>query len=32
MQLDFENYSISPIHEKDAWRLCDLIGFKFRKI
>ncbi|AWX44660.1 Ribosomal-protein-alanine N-acetyltransferase [Flagellimonas maritima] len=25
MQIDFENYSISPIQEKDAWRLCDLM-------
>ena len=25
MQLDFENYSIRPIDEKDAWRLCDLM-------
>ncbi|MBS9461138.1 GNAT family N-acetyltransferase [Flagellimonas sp. 389] len=25
MQIDFENYSISPIQEKDAWRLCDFV-------
>jgi len=25
MQIDFENYSISPIQEKDAWRLCDFM-------
>lgn len=25
MKIDFENYSIAPIHEKDAWRLCDLM-------
>ncbi len=23
MQIEFENYSINPVHEKDAWRLCD---------
>ncbi|MEO9513019.1 MAG: GNAT family protein [Flavobacteriaceae bacterium] len=25
MQIDFKNYNISPIHEKDAWRLCDFV-------
>lgn len=25
MQFDFDNYSISPIQEKDAWRLCDFV-------
>lgn len=25
MQLGFENYSISPIQEKDAWRICDFV-------
>ncbi len=25
MQIDFENYSISHIQEKDAWRLCDFM-------
>lgn len=25
MQIDFENYSISPIQEKDAWRVCDFV-------
>jgi len=25
MQIDFENYSIAPIQEKDAWRLCDFM-------
>ncbi|WP_350289391.1 GNAT family protein [uncultured Croceitalea sp.] len=25
MQIDFENYSISPIQEKDAWRLCNFM-------
>ncbi|SHG78006.1 GNAT family N-acetyltransferase [Flagellimonas flava] len=23
--IEFENYSISPIQEKDAWRLCDFV-------
>ena len=25
MEIHFENYSISPIQEKDAWRLCDFV-------
>ena len=25
MQIDFENYSIAPIHHKDAWRICDFM-------
>ncbi|WP_190810545.1 GNAT family N-acetyltransferase [Flagellimonas sp. S3867] len=25
MQIEFENYSISPIQEKDAWRICDFV-------
>ncbi len=25
MPVDFDNYSIAPIHMKDAWRLCDLM-------
>ena len=25
MQIEFENYSISPIQEKDAWRMCDFV-------
>ena len=25
MQLEFENYGISPIQEKDAWRICDFV-------
>ena len=25
MQIDFDNYSIAPIHQKDAWRLCDFV-------
>lgn len=25
MQIQFENYSISPIQEKDAWRICDFV-------
>ncbi|MGX1928210.1 GNAT family N-acetyltransferase [Flagellimonas sp. 2504JD4-2] len=25
MQIKFENYSISPIQEKDAWRICDFV-------
>lgn len=25
MQIEFENYSIAPIQEKDAWRLCDFM-------
>ncbi len=25
MEVVFDNYSISPIHAKDAWRLCDLM-------
>ena len=25
MQITFENYSIAPIQEKDAWRLCDFM-------
>lgn len=25
MQIHFENYSISPIQEKDAWRLCNFV-------
>ncbi len=23
--IEFENYSVSPIQEKDAWRLCDFV-------
>lgn len=25
MQIDFENYSIAPVHIKDAWRICDFV-------
>lgn len=25
MEFHFENYSIAPIHQKDAWRLCDFM-------
>jgi len=25
MEIVFDNYSIAPIHAKDAWRLCDLM-------
>ncbi|WP_420321067.1 GNAT family N-acetyltransferase [Flagellimonas sp.] len=25
MQIEFENYSISPIQERDAWRICDFV-------
>ncbi|GMN10175.1 GNAT family N-acetyltransferase [Croceitalea sp. MTPC9] len=25
MNIYFENYNIAPIHEKDAWRLCDFM-------
>ncbi|KPM31082.1 Ribosomal-protein-L7p-serine acetyltransferase [Croceitalea dokdonensis DOKDO 023] len=25
MQIAFDNYSIAPIHHKDAWRLCDFM-------
>ena len=25
MEIEFDNYSIAPIHAKDAWRLCDLM-------
>ncbi|WP_136467852.1 GNAT family N-acetyltransferase [Flagellimonas onchidii] len=25
MQVEFENYSISPIREKDAWSICDFV-------
>lgn len=25
MQIEFENYSIAPIQDKDAWRLCDFV-------
>lgn len=25
MHIEFDNYSINPIHEKDAWRLCDFM-------
>ncbi|WP_350284212.1 GNAT family protein [uncultured Croceitalea sp.] len=25
MELKFDNYSIAPIHHKDAWRLCDFV-------
>jgi len=25
MEIRFDNYSIAPVHEKDAWRLCDFM-------
>ena len=25
MEFHFDNYSIAPIHQKDAWRLCDFM-------
>ncbi len=25
MEIEFDNYSIAPIHHKDAWRLCDFV-------
>ncbi|SNY95151.1 GNAT family N-acetyltransferase [Flagellimonas pacifica] len=25
MQIEFDNYSISPTQEKDAWRMCDFV-------
>ena len=25
MEISFDNYSVSPIQEKDAWRLCDFV-------
>ena len=25
MEIHFDNYSIAPIHQKDAWRICDFV-------
>ncbi len=25
MEIHFDNYSLAPIHQKDAWRLCDFV-------
>lgn len=25
MEINFDNYSMAPIHQKDAWRICDFV-------